>query len=70
MNTAMMPTAPTAEDDMKAVTTAFLAGQPIDPELARRIQERAAEFRQRMISQHGLQDIGVSFIHDAREVRH
>ncbi|MSR58754.1 MAG: hypothetical protein EXS05_14060 [Planctomycetaceae bacterium] len=63
-------TIPTAIDDMHAVTEAVLAGRPIDPEVARRVEERAEEFRQRMIREHGLQNIGVELIRQAREERH
>ena len=63
-------TVPTAIDDMHAVNEAVLAGRPIDPDLARRIEERAEEFRQRMIREHGLLNIGVDLIRKAREERH
>ncbi len=33
---------PTAQADEEAVMRAFLAGTPVDPEVARRVQERAA----------------------------
>jgi hypothetical protein len=55
---------------MKAVSEAFLAGRPVDPVNARRVQERGAKLRQEMIDQYGLQDIGVDIIREAREVRH
>ncbi len=66
MNTA---TIPTAIDDLRAVNEAVLAGRHIDPDLARRIEERAEEFRQRMIREHGLLNIGVDLIRKAREER-
>ena len=60
-------TIPTATDDMHAVTEAYLAGRPIDSEVARRVRERAAEIRQRILADHGLLDFGVPLIRQARE---
>jgi hypothetical protein len=60
-------TIPTAIDDMHAVSEAFLAGRAVDPEVARRLHERAAELRQRLIAEHGLQDISVPLLRQARE---
>lgn len=63
-------TIPTAIDDMHAVSDAVLAGRPVDPEVARRVHERAAEVRKRMIVEYGLQDIGVPLLRQAREAGH
>ncbi|MBS0265674.1 MAG: hypothetical protein JSS02_27325 [Planctomycetes bacterium] len=61
---------PTANDDLRAVNEAFLAGRPVDPEVARRVRERGAEIRQRMLAEQGLLDIGVSLLRQAREAGH
>jgi hypothetical protein len=63
-------TTPTAIDDMHAVTEAVLAGRPIDPELARRIQERADESRRKIIATQGLLDVAVPFSRQDRETGH
>lgn len=61
---------PSALDDIKSVTESVLAGRPVDPVIARRIQERAAKVRQESFERFGLQDIGVSIIREARDERH
>ena len=63
-------TIPTELDDKQAVTEAFLAGRPLDPEVARRVRERADEIRKRMIADYGLQNIGVPLLRQAREAGH
>jgi hypothetical protein len=60
---------PTSVDDMKAVAEAIVSGRPVDPVIARRVQERAANARQAAFEQFGVQDIGVSIIREAREER-
>lgn len=60
----------TAEEDMQIVSEAVLAGRPIPAEVAQRVAERSAEFRRRMISQRGLQDIGTDLIRQARLTSH
>lgn len=67
MSTASLPT---AIEDMHAVTEAVLAGRPIDPDLAQRVHQRAAELRKRMIVERGLQDISVPLLRQARETGH
>lgn len=63
-------TVPTELEDKQAVTEAFLAGRPVDREVARRVHERADEIRKRMIAEYGLQDIGVPLLRQAREAGH
>jgi hypothetical protein len=63
-------TVPTELEDKQAVTEAFLAGRPVDPEVARRVHERADGIRKRMIEEYGLQDIGVPLLRQAREAGH
>jgi hypothetical protein len=54
------------ESDEQAVIASFLAGQPIDPEVARRVHERAQAIRTRVFEEHGLLDIGVPAIRELR----
>ena len=61
---------PTAEDDLKSVNEAFLAGRKVDPEVSRRIHERADQVRERLLNERGLQDIGVPYLRHAREIGH
>ena len=63
-------TVPSAVDDMHAVSEAVLAGRPIDLAVTLRIEERAAEFRERMIRDHGLLDISVPLTRQSREAGH
>jgi hypothetical protein len=42
--------------DSDAVLEAFTAGRPVDPEVARRVHERAARVTQEMYRVHGLID--------------
>ena len=63
-------TIPTAVDDMHAVSEAFLAGRPVDPDVARRVRGRASELRKRLIAEHGLQNISVPLLRQARETGH
>ncbi len=60
----------TAELDLKsdeeAVIASFLTGKPLDPEVARRVHERAQSIRDRVFRKHGLVDIGVPAIRELR----
>ena len=59
----------TIDEVMQAVNEAFLSGRPLDPEVARRVDGRAAEFRERMMREKGLQDICVPYTRQLREAR-
>lgn len=63
-------TTPTLEEDTQTVNEAVLAGRPIPPDVLKRVDERGAELRRRMIEQYGVQNIGVSLIRQARESSH
>jgi hypothetical protein len=63
-------TLPSALDDMHAATDAFLAGRPLDPELARRIKERADESRKKIVETNGLLNISVPYLRQDRETGH
>jgi hypothetical protein len=58
------------EQDIKAVTEAFLAGRPVSPDIEARLDKHAEEFRQRMIERNGLQELSVPFIRQERETGH
>lgn len=52
--------------DVQAVADAVAAGGAVDPEVARRVRERAEKARQEILALHGVQDIGVSLIRELR----
>ncbi len=52
--------------DEEAVIASFLTGRPLDPEVARRVHERAQSIRDRVFRQHGLVDISVPAIRELR----
>ena len=52
--------------DVQAVAEAVAAGKPLDPEMARRVRERADQVRQEILKEHGVQDIGVQIIRELR----
>jgi len=52
--------------DAQAVLDHIVAGTPIDPELARRVRERAEEIRQQILASQGVQEIGVELIRELR----
>jgi hypothetical protein len=60
----------TAEEDAQAVTEAFLAGRPIPPDLAARVEERAAELREQIFRERGYLNIAVSSVRESREAGH
>jgi len=43
------------------------SGDPLDPEVARRIRERGDRIREEIFQKHGLQDIGVPAIRELRD---
>lgn len=45
---------------------AFLAGTPVDPEVARRVQERGSVIREEAFRKHGLMDVAVPAIRELR----
>jgi hypothetical protein len=53
--------------DLEAVAAAVAAGMKIDPEIVRRVRERAEKVRQEVYEAHGLLDIGVPAIRELRE---
>jgi hypothetical protein len=56
--------------DLQADTEAilaYLAGQPLDPAIARRIRERGDRIREQIRSEQGVVDIGVPAIRELRD---
>ena len=68
MNTTTEPSTlpPEVRADIEAVAAAVAASRPVDPEVARRIHERAERVRQEILAKHGVQDIGVAIIRELR----
>ena len=56
----------TAQADEEAVMQAFLAGAPVDAEVAHRVQDRSRLIREEIFRQHGFVDIAVPAIRELR----
>jgi len=52
--------------DARLVAECVATGKPIPPELSRRVQERAEKARKKLLETHGIQNIGVPIIREAR----
>jgi len=52
--------------DEEAVMQAFLAGTALNPDVARRVQERSRLIREEVFRKHGLVDIAVPVIRELR----
>jgi hypothetical protein len=57
---------PSVRADEEAVMRAFLSGTPVDPEVARRVQERSRLVREEVFRKHGLVDVAVPAIRELR----
>jgi hypothetical protein len=57
---------PSVHADEEAVMQAFLTGNPVDPLVAQRVQERGHVIRQEVLRKHGLVDIAVPAIRELR----
>jgi hypothetical protein len=57
---------PQAGDDYQAVMRHVAEGTPVEPELARRVRERAERITDEIRREHGDIDV-VKLLHDARE---
>jgi hypothetical protein len=55
-----------SQADDEAVMRAFLSGIPVDPDVARRVQERSRLIREEVFRKHGVVDIAVPAIRDLR----
>src|SRR5262245_15321395 len=54
------------EADVLALTEHLMAGKPLAPDVARRIEERAKQTREVLLRTRGVQDISVQLIREAR----
>ena len=52
--------------DAQIVAEAVGAGKPVPADVAKRVRERADAARKRVLSTHGIQDIGVQIIREIR----
>jgi hypothetical protein len=52
--------------DLQAVTDSLTSGKPMDPEVARRVRERAEKARRELLATRGVQDIGVQILREIR----
>jgi hypothetical protein len=52
--------------DAQAVIEHVMSGKPLDPEVARRVHERAAKITDEIRRKHGVLDIGVPAIRELR----
>src|SRR5260221_4117726 len=69
MNAAALDTltnSPEALADEAAVMASFVAGKPLDPEVAKRVRHRGRQIREEIFRQHGLLDIAVPAIPELR----
>ena len=53
--------------DLKEATRQAAAGGVRDPELLRRLAERTEQVRQEILRKHGVLDVAVDFVREARE---
>lgn len=53
-------------EDIQAVANALAAGTPLDPAIVQRVQERAAQVRERLLRTHGVQNVAVQIIREIR----
>lgn len=58
---------PEEEEDTRAVIEKLMTGKPLDPEVYRRIRERADRISEEVYRKHGLLDIAVDLIREARD---
>jgi hypothetical protein len=52
--------------DAQLVADCAAAGQPVPPEVARRVHERAERIRQEVLAKHGILNIGVPAVRELR----
>jgi hypothetical protein len=53
--------------DLQAVADAADAGRPVDPEVARRVQERSQKVQDELLRTYGVREIAVDLIRQGRE---
>ncbi|HVC99022.1 MAG TPA: hypothetical protein VND64_35485 [Pirellulales bacterium] len=54
-------------DDVQAVANAVAAGKPVDPEVARRVQERSRSAQDELLKKYGVREIAVDLVREIRE---
>jgi hypothetical protein len=52
--------------DVQLVADCVATGIPVPPDAARRVHERAAQIRQRILKEQGVRDVGVQIIRELR----
>ena len=57
----------TINTDLEAILAARADGRPVDPEVKRRVHERAEKVRAEILKNHGVQNIGVEIIRQIRD---
>ncbi len=68
MDTVRPLTTPSgASDDLQAVLDHLATGAPLDPELTRRISERAKKIRAEIRAKHGEINVAVELIRETRD---
>jgi hypothetical protein len=70
MSTASPTTGPIPADvlaDGEAIVEAVMAGRKPDPEVAKRVRERAEKVTEEIRQKHGVQNIGTQIIRDLRD---
>jgi hypothetical protein len=53
--------------DGDAVIESIMTGKPLNPEIAKRIQERGDRIREQIFQKHGYLDIAVAYIRELRD---
>jgi hypothetical protein len=53
--------------DLKAVINSLVTKTPLDPAVARRVQERSERITQEIYERHGLLNVAVDLIREARD---
>lgn len=54
-------------DDVQAVANAVAAGKSVDPEVARRVQERSRLAQDELLKKFGVREIAVDLIREIRD---
>lgn len=63
MRTAAIPT----EADVEMLFKSIAAGQPVDPDLAKRIRTRSEQLREELRKEHGILDVAADLIREIRD---
>jgi rhamnose utilization protein RhaD (predicted bifunctional aldolase and dehydrogenase) len=53
--------------DNQAIMEHVITGLPLDPAIARRVQERARAIRQEILEKHGILNVAVDLIRESRD---